>query len=209
MENDMPIILETEEMENMKLPSPELINFYKDLDKRILWIDTDIADNTMEISKYIIKWNMEDDKNNLQEEDRVPIRIFIFSGGGSLYVSNHIVDIITMSKTPVYGYNMGAAMSGALYILLSCHKRYCLKNSVALIHQGSNSVDGNASDVINHVKNYELQLKKNKEYVLSKTTITPSMYKSRQKEDWYLDSKEQIKYGIVERVIDSIEELYK
>ena len=43
---------------------------------------------------------------------------------------------------------------------------------------------------------------------LEHTTISPALYKKKLKDDWYISDKEQVEYGIVEKLIDNIEELY-
>ena len=48
------IYSQTGNAENMQLPSPELLTFYRDFDKRVLWIDSQINDYSLEYAKYII-----------------------------------------------------------------------------------------------------------------------------------------------------------
>ena len=166
MDFELSPIFIPEDLSNLKLPTPELVTFYQSLDNRVLWLDDEIGDQLLEFSKYIIRWNMEDDRAEIPIENRKPIKILIFSPGGSLYACNHFVDIIEMSRTPVWGINVGMAMSAAFFIQLSCHKRMCTKNSVALIHQGSTGISGNAADVISSAKSYEQQLNRLKDRVL-------------------------------------------
>lgn len=208
MDFELSPIFIPEELENVKLPSPELLSFYENLQERVIWIDDEIGDQLLQYSKYILKWNMEDEKAGIRVEDRKPIKLMIFSPGGSLYSCNHFVDIIELSKTPVWGINVGMVMSAAFLILISCHKRLCTKNSVALIHQGSSGISGNAADVISSAKNYESQLNRLKDRVLEKTTIPSRLYNAKLKEDWYLDASEQLKYGIVETIVGDISELF-
>ena len=46
-------------IENLQLPSPELLNFYKDVQNRSLWIG-DVDDGLLEYIKLILYWNKED-----------------------------------------------------------------------------------------------------------------------------------------------------
>ena len=117
MDFELSPIFIPEELENVKLPSPELLSFYENLQERVIWIDDEIGDQLLQYSKYILKWNMEDEKAGIRVEDRKPIKLMIFSPGGSLYSCNHFVDIIELSKTPVWGINVGMAMSAAFLIL--------------------------------------------------------------------------------------------
>ena len=106
------------EIENLKLPDPSLKQFYEDLDERIIWIDDEITEgNTIPVTKAILRWNKED--KDIPIEERKPIKILIFSPGGDLYTTLALVDIMLLSKTPVYTYNMGIAMSGGLLLICS------------------------------------------------------------------------------------------
>lgn len=205
MDLDISPIIVPESLENLKLPSPELLQYYDNTNNRIIWIDDEIGDQMLSYSKNIIKWNMED--RDIPVEERKPIKIMIFSIGGSLYACNHFIDIIEMSKTPVYGYNVGMALSAAFMILIACHKKYCTRTSTALIHQGSSSISGNATDVLNGVKNYTVQLKEIRDYILKKTKIGAKLYNTKLKEDWYLTAEDQVKYGVVDGIVNNIEDL--
>ena len=39
-----------EELENVKLPSPELLSFYENLQERVIWIDDEIGDQLLQYS---------------------------------------------------------------------------------------------------------------------------------------------------------------
>lgn len=49
-----------QDVENMQLPNPELLTFYKNYEDRILWIDDEISDYSIEYAKYIMQWNKND-----------------------------------------------------------------------------------------------------------------------------------------------------
>lgn len=46
--------------ENLQLPDPSLLQFYKNYENRILWIDDEITTMTLEYAKMIMQWNFED-----------------------------------------------------------------------------------------------------------------------------------------------------
>lgn len=121
-------------IENMQLPSPELLTYYQNLENRTLWLDSDVDENWLEFSRKIIEWNRED-KETVPEK-RNPIKLMFFSYGGSLDVNNALIDTIKLSKTPVYGINIGQACSAGCFIYLACHKRLAFPNATFLIHQG-------------------------------------------------------------------------
>ena len=46
------------------------MQFYKNYDNRILWIDDEITEMTLEYAKMIMQWNFEDKQNAIPVEDR-------------------------------------------------------------------------------------------------------------------------------------------
>ena len=98
MTNELNITL-PKEVENLQLPSPELVTYYRNLENRVLWLDTEVSDYWLEFSRNIIEWNRED--KNTPVEQRKPIRLMFFSYGGSLDINNTLVDTIKLSKTPI------------------------------------------------------------------------------------------------------------
>ena len=132
-------------LENLQLPSPELLSYYKNLEERIVWLDDEVTEFTLDIAKKIIDWNREDKGKKV--EKRKPIKIFFFSPGGALDVNNTLIDVISLSETPIWGINMGRCCSAAAYIYLSCHKRFMLPKSYFLYHQGSGAFSGTYGEV--------------------------------------------------------------
>ena len=203
---ELPVALvDQTELENVKLPSPELAAFYDCFKNRVLYIDFEIDNSLIDYAKYILMWNKED--AGIPPEKRKPIKIMIFSRGGYLEPANMFVDVISLSKTPVYGYNIGVSMSGAAIILIACHKRYCLQNSTVLIHRGYADISGNATDVLNSAENYKRDIEKMKNFIIGKTNITKQLFKKHESEDWFINAQDQLKLGIVDAVVDSIDEL--
>ena len=45
-------------LENMNLPNPELLTYYSDLEKRIIWLEEEVTENTLEFVRKIIEWNV-------------------------------------------------------------------------------------------------------------------------------------------------------
>lgn len=193
-------------LETMKLPDPSLLSYYKDLENRVLSIECEIGQELLEFSRMIIKWNEED--KDIPIDERKPIKIRIFSYGGELDACFSFISIMKLSKTPIWTYNMGVAMSAALLILLAGSKRFCLPMSTALIHSGSSGISGTAEQVIEASKNYKTQLNIMKQFILDNTQITPRLYTKNQKIDWYIPDSEQVNLGIVHDIVSDIESLF-
>lgn len=204
MNNELSIHIPSQ-LENLQLPSPELLTYYTGIQRRILWIDDFIDESLLFQVKQILNWNCEDVGKSI--EQRQPIRLLIFSPGGELDPAFSLIDAIRLSETPVTTINMGNAMSAGLYILLAGHKRYCLPHSIAMWHQGSSVLGGSAGQTLAAAQQYKSQLDRIKDYTLSRTKITPAQYKKRQEDDWYFDAKDQLKYGIVDAVVESMDKI--
>ena len=86
-------------------------------------------------------------------------------------------------------------------------KRYALKNSEALIHQGSGNTGGTAEQVQSAVKQYIKELKILDNNIIERTKITDKLLSKNKNKEWYMFSDEQVEYGIVDKVIDNINEI--
>ncbi len=195
-------------IENMQLPDPSLLQFYRNYNNRILWIDQEIDENTLEYAKMIMQWNFEDKLNNIPYEERKPITLVFFSPGGDLNVNNSLVDTITLSKTPVIGINAGLAASSGCFIYLACHKRYTFPTAEFLIHKGSGTTSGNYEELVSWVLNYQRQIEELGEFVLSRTSIPEELFYENFSTDWYMGAKEAVEYGVAkDGFITSLDEI--
>lgn len=192
--------------EDSVLPDPNLVKYYDNLRNRILYIEDELTrEYLIEFTKMILAWNRED--KNISIDARKPIKIMIYSYGGDVDAVQHFIDICLLSKTPIYTYNLGTAMSGGFYILLAGTKRYALKNSQALLHEGSGGTNGTAEQVRNQQAQYNKQLKTLADYTLARTKITKEVYSRKKKSEWYINGDEQVSYGIVDEIITDIDDL--
>ena len=194
--------------ENLQLPDPTLLQFYKNYENRILWIDDEITEYTLEFAKMIMQWNIDDDKAGIKQEDRKPIKIVFFSPGGDLEVNNCLVDTITLSKTPVIGVNAGMAASSGCFIYLSCHKRYTFPTAEFLIHQGAGTFSGTYDIVVSAIMNYQRQIEELGKFVLSRTKIPEDVFSENFTTDWYLSAKEAVEYGVADKIVTSFDEIF-
>ena len=189
-------------VENLNLPAPELVQFYEDLDNRTIWIQGEIDDSLLDLHSKIMKWNAED--KDVAIENRIPIKLFIFSPGGDLAITMNTVSMIRLSKTPVYTYNMGECFSGAFVLLIAGHKRFALPYSRAMRHSGSGLVGGTYQQTDNAMKDYKAQVEVMKQFILERTTIPPKMLNKKMGDDWYLSLDEQLANGVVDEVVEDM-----
>lgn len=196
---------EPEDISNLKLPDPSLKCFYEDIDNRVLWLNSDVDESIISLGRYILKWNLEDKGKPVEE--RKPIKLMLFCYGGDIDSCNHLIDVMLISKTPVYTYNMGVAMSAGLCIFIAGTKRFCLKRSNALIHSGSGSLSGTAQQVFSSSTAYKKTVDNMFDYIAEQSKIPKSTLKRKSKEEWYINSDEQVKLGIADKIIDDIDEI--
>ncbi len=205
MENETLQIAIPSEVENMVLPNPSLLSFYLDRENRTIWIDDSIDIYTLDVVRMIINWNREDFL--LSVENRQPIKLFFMSPGGSLDVCYSLIDSIRLSKTPVYGYNMGVAASAAAFIFLSCHQRFMMPRAYFLLHKGSANLNGSYLEVAAAMQDYQLQIEELTKIVQEYTAYTEEEVEERIMGEWYIRKEEALEKGVVDGVIESIEEV--
>lgn len=188
-----------EDVENMKLPRPELIQFYKDINNRIIYIDDTIDGSLVAYIKYIIDWNKQD--RGIDPEKRKPIKIFINSPGGDTDIMYAFMNAMDCSVTPIYTYVLGNAYSAAAFIFTAGHKRHMIKNSRILYHNGSLGVSGTTSQVMDTVSNVKKTEQYLMDYVINKTNITKQLWTKKYKTEWYISSDEAVELGISDETI--------
>lgn len=185
------------------LPNPTLLEYYRRLKKReILWSD-EIDDTTIDIALYIKKWNEED--KGLPAEQRNPIKIFINSDGGSVDTVLHIIDMIYLSKTPVYTIGMGRVYSAGGLLLMAGQKRYIFQHTSCLIHDGSSGAIGSIGKMLDNLEFTKELEKRMKQYILSSTRISEEQYDQNYRRDWFMFSEEMIELGIADEIVADID----
>lgn len=194
-------------LENLQLPSPELLMYYKNLSHRVIWLDTHVDEMWLEYERQIIEWNRED--KNIPIEERKPIKLMFFSYGGHIDINYSFIDLIQKSKTPIWGVNMGQACSAACFIFIACHKRFAMPRSSFLIHQGG--VDGGFSgtyeQVIAAIMEYQRQMDELGKYLIEYTNITQEILDEKFASEWYLTATDAINLGVADKIIEDIDEI--
>lgn len=199
--NDVTVVI-PQEIENLTLPNPELLTYYKDLEKRSFWLEDEVTEHTLEIIRKIIEWNREDEGK--EPIDRTPIKIFFFSPGGDLDVNYALIDTIRMSKTPVYGINVGRCCSAAAYIYLSCHKRYMLPHSYFVFHQGSGHFQGSYAEIISQMEDYQGQVDELAKFMKDRTLYTEDEITENIVTEWYVRKDDALEKGVAHELINDI-----
>ncbi len=195
------------DISSLKLPDPGLYDYYLRLSNRELWWNDIVDDNLVEMGYQIMKWNRED--KGIPVNERKPIKIFINSDGGSVTAVMNFVDVVELSRTPVYTIGLGKCYSSGGIMLMAGHKgkRLIMKSATALIHDGSNGFGGNTSklgDYADFSKGMDSVIEK---WILTKTNITKELYKENWRKDWWFFADDIIKYSLADKVITDIDEI--
>ena len=169
--------------------------FSRLLKERIIFIsgeiDDDLANSVIAQLLYL---------DSLSNDD---ISIYINSPGGSITSGMAIYDTMNYIKSDVSTVCLGIAASMGAF-LLSCgqkNKRYILPNAEVMIHQPLGGVNGQATE-IKIVAERILKLKDKINEVLSINTGKDiNIIASDTERDFFMNSKEALEYGIVDKII--------
>lgn len=165
---------------------------------RIIFLGTEINDQVANavISQLLI---LQMDNPNS------PIRIYLNSPGGSVTAGMAIYDTIKLMKCDVEITCVGLAASMGAVLLSAGTKghRYILPNSRVMIHQPLGGASGQASD-ISIVAKEIMRWKTALTRVLADNTGQDfNKVSSDCERDYYMDAKEALEYGIVDKIISN------
>ena len=170
--------------------------FSRLLKDRIILLSGEIDDNLANIIVSELLY-----LDSLNHED---ISLYINSPGGSITAGMAIMDTMNFIKSDVSTICLGMSASMGAF-LLSCGKkgkRYILPNAEVMIHQPLGGVEGQATE-IKIVAERILKLKEKLNTILAKNTGKNIKQITKDTErDYFLDSKEALKYGIVDKILE-------
>ena len=188
--NLIPIVLDKEDNGERSYDLYSIL-----LKNRIIFISGEIDDA---LSNLVVAQLLYLD--SLNHDD---ISIYINSPGGSVTSGLAIYDTMNFIKSNVctIGYGICASMAAVLLSSGTKGKRYILPNADVMIHQVLGRSEGQASD-IKIATDRILDLKNRLNTILSKNTN--KHIKTIEKDtdrDNYLNAKEALEYGIVDKII--------
>ncbi len=170
--------------------------FSRLLKDRIILLSGEIDDNLANVIVSELLY-----LDSINHED---ISLYINSPGGSITSGMAIMDTMNFVKSNVSTICIGMAASMGAF-LLSCGekgKRYILPNAEVMIHQPLGGAHGQATE-IKIVAERILKLKEKLNTILSKNTGKNIKEITKDTErDYFLDSKEALEYGIVDKILD-------
>jgi ATP-dependent Clp protease protease subunit len=132
---------------------------------------------------------------------------YINSPGGSVSAGLAVYDTMQFIKPDVSTLCVGQAASmGALLLAAGDKdKRFCLPNSRVMIHQPMGGFQGQASDIEIHAKEILYLRGRLNEILVKHTGKTMEVIEHDTDRDFFMGAQEAVKYGIVDKVLTSRE----
>lgn len=165
------------------------------LKDRIIILNGEIDDN---LSNSIVAQLLYLDSINNDD-----ISLYINSPGGSITSGMAIYDTMNYIKSDVSTICVGLAASMGAFLLSSGKrgKRYALENAEIMIHQPLGGAQGQATEIkIAAERILNLKKKLNKILSLNTGKNIKKIEKDTER-DYFMDSKEALKYGIIDDVL--------
>ena len=142
------------------------------------------------------------------ENPKKEISLYINSPGGVVTAGMAIYDTMQFIRPPVSTLCIGQAASMGSLLLAAGEKgmRYCLPHSRVMVHQPSGGFSGQASDIERHAEDIIKIKKRLNDLYVNHTGQSYNTIEKTLDRDYFMDSKEAKKFGIVDAVIASREE---
>ena len=168
--------------------------YSKLLKERIIFIEGEINDEkaNLVVSELLYL-------DSISNDD---INIYINSPGGSITAGMAIYDTMNYIKSDCVTIGIGLCASMAAFLLSSGTrgKRCSLSNTEIMIHEPLGGVNGQATE-IKIVAERILKIKKKLNVILSRNTKKSlSKIEKDVERDYYMDSDEALKYGIIDKI---------
>lgn len=191
MEIDLSEILASaNDWATIKLPDPDLYQFWEGCQKREIWIEDPICWETVSRTyKYLRHLNPHNGE----------VRINIMSPGGELDVMFAMYDIIKNAGMPIHTHNVGRCHSAAFIIFLAGHYRTMTPYGTFVAHEGSSVLGGTFRETKAAMAQYEKDVEKMCKIIADETNLEFDYIKQRfaEESDWYIDYEEAVAGGIV------------
>lgn len=137
------------------------------------------------------------------EDPDKDVHLYINSPGGHITAGMAIYDTMQYIKPDVVTIciGQGASMAALLLAAGTKGKRYALPHARILIHQPMGGAQGQATDIDIHAREI-LKLRERLNKLLAQHTGQDiEKIKSDTERDYFMDSQEALRYGIIDRII--------
>ena len=145
----------------------------------------------------------------LAEDGETPINMIISSPGGHVESGDMVHDMIQFIRPKVRTIGSGwVASAGALiFVGAALEDRYCLPNTRFLLHQPSGGIGGQASDMEIQAEQIRQMRSRFEDIFAAATSQSQERIAQDTQRDFWLTTEAALDYGLVHKVIRSVDEL--
>lgn len=145
----------------------------------------------------------------LSQESDAPINMFISSPGGHVESGDMVHDMIKFIKPKVRTIGSGWVSSAGALIFVGAERenRYCLPNTRFLLHQPSGGIYGKVTDMALQARQIMIMRERLTDLFAAATGQTPEQIEKDTSRDFWLNTDEAIAYGLLGKVVRSMDEL--
>ncbi len=145
----------------------------------------------------------------LAEDGETPINMIISSPGGHVESGDMVHDMIQFIRPKVRTIGSGwVASAGALiFVGAALEDRYCLPNTRFLLHQPSGGIGGQASDMEIQAEQIRQMRIRFEDIFAAATGQSQERIAQDTQRDFWLTTEAALDYGLVHKVIRSVDEL--
>lgn len=145
----------------------------------------------------------------LAEDSEDPINLWISSPGGHVESGDMVHDMIKFIRPTVRCIGSGWVASAGALIFVGAEKknRYCLPNTRFLLHEPRGGIGGSASDMFIQAEQIRIMRERFHKIFADATGQTPERIAKDTERDFWLGTDEAIKYGLLGKVIQSVNDL--
>ncbi|MDE0816965.1 MAG: ATP-dependent Clp protease proteolytic subunit [Pirellulaceae bacterium] len=145
------------------------------------------------------------------DNPKADIHFYINSPGGSVTAGMAIYDTMQFVTCDVATYCIGQAASmGALLLTAGAKgKRSALPNSRIMIHQPLAGMEGTAEEILIHAKEFQKTKHKLNEILIKHTGKTLATIEKDTDRDNFMSSMEAKKYGLIDTVVEKMDDTSK
>ena len=173
--------------------------FLQLLQKRTGVLNSEIDENILETIVLPLK----DFEKDTSTE---PVTLILNTPGGSVADGLMLCNIIDNYKKPLEIIVPSYSCSMGTIILCSGNKnpnitKKCYPFSFALFHSGQTIVGGETTtvdDIVDFNRGVNARIR---DYVIENTNISPELYDSHYRKQWYLTAQEMLEYHLVDEII--------
>jgi ATP-dependent Clp protease protease subunit len=142
------------------------------------------------------------------EDPKADIHLYVNSPGGSVSAGLAIYDTMQFITSPVATYCIGSAASmGAVLLTAGAKgKRFALPNARIMIHQPLAGMEGTATEIQLHVKEFLKTKKRLNEILIRHTGKSLEQVEKDTDRDNFMAAEEARDYGLVDKVLERMPE---